>query len=57
MSFEAKKWVNATQDRLLPRDNPLPALVQEVSSFWLESDATKTNIAPLTEQQPPRPSS
>ena len=46
VSFEAKNWVNATKIGFFRGDNPLPALVQEASSYWLESDTTKTTIAP-----------
>ena len=50
VSFDAKKWVNATKIGFFRADDPAPALVQEVSSYWLASDATKTPIAPpLTE--------
>ncbi len=49
VSFEAKKWVNATKIGFFRSDSALPADVKEVTTFWLSTDATKTNLAPFTE--------
>jgi Flp pilus assembly protein TadG len=49
VSFEASRWVNATKIGFFRGDDPLPGLVQEVSSYWLESNVLETNIAPYTE--------
>jgi hypothetical protein len=47
VSFEAKKWVNATKIGFFRGDNPDPALVQEVTSFHLVGSTA--NLAPYTQ--------